>query len=129
MTKMKKESTNRTFGIVFAIVFLIIAFWAFRGNFEDIKKIPLFISLVFLVLGLLNSKLLTPLNKIWVKLGERIGKVIAPIVMGMVYFLVLTPISLLMRMLGKDLLKIKFSGANSYWIEREKGITSMKKQF
>tara|TARA_B100000029_G_scaffold64282_1_gene57562 strand:- start:104 stop:493 length:390 start_codon:yes stop_codon:yes gene_type:complete len=129
MSKIKKESPNRTFGIVFAIVFLIIAFWTFRGNFEDIKKIPLFISLVFLVLGLLNSKLLTPLNKIWLKLGEKIGKVIAPIVMGIVYFLVLTPISLLIRMLGKDLLKIKFSQANSYWIEREKDITSMKKQF
>ena len=83
----------------------------------------------FLTSGLLNSKWLTPLNNSWIKLGELLGKIIAPIVMALIYFIVLTPLSLIIRMLGKDLLKIKFSKKNSYWIKREKNIGSMKKQF
>ena len=88
------------------------------------------ISVVFLVLGLLNSKLLSPLNEIWIKFGEILGRVIAPLIMALVYFLILTPISLLLRAFGKDLLGLKYlKQQNSYWIKRKKEIGTMDKQF
>jgi hypothetical protein len=90
---------------------------------------PIPISFIFLVLGLLNSKLLSPLNLVWVKFGELLGKIIAPIVMIIIYFVIITPIGLFMRLAGKDLLNTKFSKDNSYWIKREKNIGSMKRQF
>ena len=127
--KKKSVNSNRSFGLVFSIVFFVIAFWSFRGNFEEIKIFPLFLSLVFLILGLINSKLLTPLNKFWIKFGELLGRIIAPIVMGLIYFIVITPIGLFMRFIRKDLLATKFSKNNSYWIKREKNIGSMKRQF
>ena len=89
----------------------------------------LIIALIFLILGLLNSKLLTPLNKLWMKFGEFLGKIISPIVMGIVYFFVVTPIGIFMRLNKKDLLKLKFSESGSYWIKRNKNIGPMKKQF
>ena len=78
---------------------------------------------------MINSKLLTPLNLIWIKFGELLGKIISPIVMGVVYFIIITPIGFFVRLLGKDLLNIKFSKKDSYWIKREKNIGSMKRQF
>ena len=125
---MRKVNSNRSFGIVFFIVFLIISFWPFIEG-QSLRIWPLTVSLIFLVLGLLNSKLLTPFNLIWVKFGEMLGRIIAPIVMGIVYFIIITPIGLFMRLIGKDLLRTKFSKNNSYWIKREKNIGSMKRQF
>tara|TARA_A100001037_G_C14863823_1_gene506434 strand:- start:292 stop:669 length:378 start_codon:yes stop_codon:yes gene_type:complete len=125
---MKKISSNRSFGILFFIVFLLIAIWPiFNG--ETFRIWALVISTIFLILGLLNSRILTPLNKAWVKFGELLGMVIAPIVMAIIYFIIITPIGLLMRLLGKDLLNMKFNKNKSYWIKREKNIGSMKKQF
>ena len=125
-----KISSNRSFGIVFFLLFFIIAFWSFRGDFQQIKIIPFILSLIFLILGLINSKLLTPLNKLWLKLGELLGRIIAPIVIAIVFFLVVTPIAIIMRLLGKDLLKKKYDSRNkSYWINREEIINSMKKKF
>ena len=127
--QIKKKNSNRTFGLVFSFVFLLFAFWSFQGDFEQIKKIPLFLSIFFLILGTINSKLLTPLNFVWIKFGELLGIIIAPIVMALIYFIILTPIGLFMRLIGKDLLNTKFSKNRSYWIKREKKIGSMKKQF
>ena len=125
---MDKISSNRSFGILFSIVFAIIAFWpTINGNPLRLWSIP--ISVIFLVLGLLNSKLLNPLNIVWVKFGELLGRIVAPIVMAIIYFIIVTPIGLFMRLIGKDLLNIKFSQKNTYWIKREKKISSMKKQF
>ena len=125
---MDKISSNRSFGILFSILFAIIAFWPIiNGNPLRLWSIP--ISVIFLVLGLLNSKLLNPLNIVWVKFGELLGRIIAPIVMAIIYFIIVTPIGLFMRLIGKDLLNIKFSKSNTYWIKREKKISSMKKQF
>ena len=125
---MKKISSNRSFGILFFIVFLLIAIWPiFNG--ETFRIWALVISTIFLILGLLNSRILTPLNKAWVKFGELLGMVIAPIVMAIIYFIIITPIGLLMRLLGKDLLNMQFNKNKSYWIKREKNIGSMKKQF
>ena len=125
---MDQISSNRSFGILFSILFAIIAFWPIiNGNPLRLWLIP--VSVIFLVLGLLNSKLLNPLNKVWVKFGELLGRIIAPVVMAIIYFIIVTPIGLFMRLIGKDLLNIKFSQANTYWIKREKKISSMKKQF
>ena len=125
---MDKISSNRSFGILFSIVFAIIAFWpTINGNPLRLWSIP--ISVIFLVLGLLNSKLLNPLNIVWVKFGELLGRIIAPIVMAIIYFIIVTPIGLFMRLIGKDLLNLKFSKSNTYWIKREKKVGSMKKQF
>jgi len=124
-----KNISNKSFGLLFFVVFLLIGLYPiYKGNNPNIYF--LLISLPFLVLGLLNSKILTPLNKAWIKLGEVLGMIIAPIIMALVYFVVLTPISLIVRILGKDLLKIKFNKKlASYWIDRKKNLGSMKKQF
>ena len=106
MIKKKQIASNRSFGLVFFIVLMIISLWAFRGDLNDIKIIPFILSIFFLILGLLNSKFLTPLNYYWIKFGELLGKIISPVVMGFVYFLVVTPIAIIIRLFGKDLLSI-----------------------
>ena len=124
-----KKSNNRSFGILFFIVFLILGLYpTLKGNSPNIYFI--FISIPFIILGLINSKILTPLNNAWIKVGEILGMIIAPIVMAIIYFFILTPISLIVRIFGKDLLSIKFNKqVNTYWINRKKNINSMKKQF
>ena len=108
-------SSNRSFGILFFIVFLIIGLWPLK-NSNDINFIFIVISIIFLILGIINSRLLNPLNKVWVKFGEILGMIIAPIIMGIVYFVILTPISLMVRLFGKDLLGLNFSKkTQSYW--------------
>ena len=126
---MKSKKNNKSFGILFFIAFLLIALWpVIKGHNPRIIFFP--IALVFLILGLMNSKILTPFSNLWIKFGEFLGLIIAPIVMGLVYFVILTPLSLLIRVFGKDLLKIKFlKKTSSYWIKREKDLGSMNKQF
>ena len=114
---MEKISSNRSFGLLFFIVFALIALWPLMSG-GQLRIWPVPISIIFLVLGLLNSKLLSPLNSIWVKLGELLGRIIAPIVMAIIYFTILTPIGLLLRIIGKYLLNIKFSKNKSYWTKR-----------
>jgi len=125
---MEKISSNKSFGILFCIVFALVVVWPITYG-GQLRIWPIPISFIFLVLGLLNSKLLSPLNLVWVKFGELLGKIVAPIVMAIVYFVIITPIGLFMRLVGKDLLNTKFSKDNSYWIKREKNIGSMKRQF
>ena len=125
---MEKISSNRSFGVLFCIVFAIIAVWPIMND-GSLRIWPIPISFIFLVLGLLNSKLLSPLNLVWVKFGEFLGRIIAPIVMALIYFIILTPIGLFLRLIRKDILNLKFSKENSYWIKREKNIGPMKRQF
>ena len=125
---MRETGSNKNFGIVFFIVFLLIAVWPLIDG-QSLRVWSLIVSLIFLVLGLLNSKLLNPLNLAWVKFGKILGKVVAPIVLGVIYFIIVTPIGLFLRLIGKDLLQTKFSKNNSYWIKREKNIGPMKRQF
>ena len=123
-----KIGSNKSFGIVFSIVFLVIAFWPML-NGNEINYWSLAISITFLILGLTNSKILTPLNKIWFKFGILLGNVIAPIVMGIIFFLIVTPISIIMKLLGKDLLNLKKNNNNSYWIEKNNQKSKMKNQY
>ena len=122
-------SSNRNFGIVFFFVFLIISLWPV-ANDNALRIWSIFLAITFLILGLMNSKLLTPLNILWFKFGMFLGFVVAPIVMGIIFFLVVTPIGLLMNIMGKDLLNKRYSKKKeSYWIERDKPIGTMKQQF
>ena len=123
-----KLGSNRSFGIVFFIVFLAIAIYPLI-NQDEVRIWSLIISIVFLVLGLLNSKLLNPLNKIWFKFGLFLGNIISPLLMGIIFFVVVTHIGLLMRILNKDLLNLKFNKKKSYWIEKNEPKGKMKNQF
>ena len=126
---MKSQSSNRSFGLLFFIVFIVVGLWPItKGETANIYLI--LISLFFLIFGLINSKILTPFNKGWIKLGEILGLIIAPIIMALVYFIILTPISLIVRMFGKDLLGLKFlKKQDTYWTRRKKKLGTMKKQF
>ena len=124
-----KISSNRSFGIVFFVVFLVISLYPITYS-EDIRIWSLIISFIFIILGLLNSKILTPLNKLWFKFGVILGKIISPIIMGIIFFLVVTPIGLIMKVLGKDLLRLKYNKKdNTYWIEKNGPKSKMKNQF
>ena len=123
-----KIGSNKSFGIVFFTVFLIIAIWPLLNGYE-IRYWSLIISIIFLFLGILNSKILTPLNKIWFKIGILLGNVISPIVMSIIFFLVVTPTSLIMKLFGKDILGIKKNRSKSYWIEKSGPKSKMKNQF
>ena len=124
-----KISSNRNFGLVFFIIFLIVSLWPLIYE-EPIRIWSVIISLVFLILGLMNSKMLTPLNLLWFKFGIILGTIVAPIVMGVVFFLVVTPIGLIMKIMGKDLLNKKYDKKKrTYWIKRDTLIGTMKRQF
>ena len=123
-----KIGSNRNFGIVFFIVFLLIALYPLTYGGE-IRIWSSIISLIFLVLGLLNSKILAPLNKLWFKFGIFLGKIISPLIMGIIFFLVVTPTGLIMRFLGKDVLNLKYNKNKSYWIEKNSLKSKMKDQF
>ena len=128
MNKIKIGS-NRNFGLVFFFVFLVISLWPLMHD-GSIRIWSIIIALNFLILGLINSNLLTPLNKLWFKFGIALGAVIAPIVMSIIFFLAITPIRLLMKILGKDLLNKKINKKkNTYWIKRDVPVGTMKRQF
>ena len=123
-----KTSSNRSFGIVFFVVFLLISFYPLTKS-EDIIIWSLLISIIFLILGLINSKILTPFNLIWTKFGFFLGNLISPIVMSIIFFGVITPIGFLMRIFGKDSLNLKMTKSETYWVKKEKIKSSMKNQF
>ena len=124
-----KIGSNRSFGITFFVVFLIVGIWPLLYS-ESIRIWSIIISLIFLFLGLIKFRYLTPLNKLWSKFGILLGAIVNPIVMGIVFFVVLTPIAIIMRLIGKDILKRKFNKSEkTYWIYREKIKSSLKNQF
>ena len=123
-----KVSSNKSFGIVFFVVFLLISIYPLINN-ESIRLWSLIVAIIFLILGVLNSNFLSPLNKLWFKFGILLGRIISPIIMGFIFFLVVTPTGLIMRLLGKDILNLKFSNYKSYWIEKTGPKSKMKNQF
>ena len=123
-----KISSNRSFGIVFFIVFLLIALYPLLKD-NDLRIWSLVISFIFLILGLIKSKILTPLNRLWFKFGLLLGKFISPLIMGIIFFIVVTPIGIIMRLLKKDLLNLKYNKKETYWIDKSGPKSKMKNQF
>ena len=122
-----KIGSNRSFGIVFFVVFLIIAIYPLLND-NSIRLWSLIIGIIFLILGIINSKVLTPFNILWMKFGLLLGKIVSPIILGFVFFGVVTPTGLIMKIFKKDLLNLKRKNIKSYWIER-KSKSDMKNQF
>ena len=124
-----KISSNRSFGLLFFVVFLIVSLWPLTHE-GSIRIWSVIVSAVFLILGLINSRLLTPLNVLWFKLGMILGAIISPIVMGIIFFLVVTPTGFILRIMGKDLLNKKYDKEKeTYWIKRNAPTGTMKRQF
>ena len=124
-----KLPSNRSFGIVFFIFFLIIALWPLKSGLA-IRIMPLIISIIFLILGLFNSNLLKPLNFLWMKFGLMLGKFISPIIMALIYYLTVVPTGLIFKILNKNLLNIKKKNSQkSYWINKKESQSTMKNQF
>ena len=123
-----KISSNRSFGIVFFVVFLLVTLYPLIHG-EEIRLWSLIISIIFLILGLLNSKILNPLNQIWFKFGILLGRIISPFIMAIIFFFVVTPIGLIMRTLGKDILNLRYNTKKTYWIEKTGPKSKMKNQF
>ncbi len=123
-----KIGSNRSFGFVFFVVFLLISIYPFIKD-GNIRLWSLIISIIFLFLGFLNSNLLSPLNKLWFRFGLFLGKIISPIIMGIIFFLVVTPIAIIMRLFKKDILNLKFKENNTYWIDKTGPKSKMKNQF
>mgnify|MGYP001493938652 FL=1 len=124
-----KTSSNKSFGLVFFVIFIIIALWPLLNN-GNIRIWSIIVSIIFLILGLLNSKILTPFNKLWMRLGALLGIIVSPIVMGVVYFGIITPIGLIMKLFGKDVLNLKLDkNKKTYWTLKKKIPSKMKDQF
>ena len=122
------KSSNKSFGIVFCIVFLLIGIWPLINN-ETHRLWALIISIIFLILGLSNSIFLTPLNNLWFKFGIFLGKIVSPLIMAIIFFFVVTPIAILMKLFKKDLLNLKYSNKETYWIKKDALKSKMKNQF
>ena len=127
MSKKIKISSNKSFGIVFFLVFIIVGVYPLVSN-EEFRLWALITALIFLILGLINSSILTPLNILWFKFGMLLGRIVSPVIMAFVFFCVVTPTGLIMKLFNKDLLKLKKKNKESYWIER-KSKSEMKNQF
>ena len=128
MNSKIKLPTNRNFGIVFFIVFLIIALWPLLYE-KEIRYWSIVLSIIFFILGVLNAKILTPLNKVWFKFGVLLGSIISPVVLSLIFYLIITPISFILRIFGKDVLNLKYKKSSSYWLKKETKKSSMKNQF
>ena len=123
-----KISSNKSFGIIFSVFFLIVSLYPLT-NAQDMRIWAVILSILFFILGLLNSKILTPVNLLWFKFGLVLGKIFSPIIMGIIFFFVVTPIGIIMKVLKKDLLNLKYNNKKSYWIEKTGPKSKMKNQF
>ena len=123
-----KKSSSKSFGYLFFSLFLILSLWPVLND-NSVNFLFLSISAVFLILTILKAKILDFLNNYWIKLGELLGRIVAPIIMFLVFFVIVTPLSLLTKLLKKDLLNMRFNDSKTYWTNKVKKIDSMDKQF
>jgi len=123
-----KKSSDKSFGIVFSALFLVLSLWPIL-NSNPIRIPTLVISILLLVSSLAKPELLKPFNFFWIKLGELLGKVVSPVVMLIIFFIIITPIGLILKIFKKDLLGLKFLNNSTYWVKRKTNVTTMDKQF
>tara|TARA_B100000768_G_scaffold158767_1_gene157488 strand:+ start:144 stop:518 length:375 start_codon:yes stop_codon:yes gene_type:complete len=123
-----KNLPEKKFGLMFSIIFFVIGFWPML-SLRPLNIWPLALAFILLAVSFAKPTLLKPLNYYWIKLGELLGKLIAPIVMGFIFFTIVTPIGFIVKAMRKDLLKLKFSDDTSYWIKRKDNVKTMDKQF
>jgi hypothetical protein len=128
MKQKIKLPTNKNFGLVFFLVFLVISLWPLLSQ-NELRYWSLTLAIIFLILGWLNSKVLTPLNRIWMKFGLFLGNLISPIVMGIIFFCVVTPTGLILRLFKKDVIKLKRNDLKTYWTKKDNTNNDMKNQF
>ena len=128
MNSNTNKSSNKSFGVVFFLVFLAFGLFPLLND-GNIRTLFIIISFLFLILGLINSKILTPLNNIWFKFGIILGRIVSPIIMLIIFFIIVTPVGYIMRFMNKDILKLKFKKDNTYWIEKTGPKSKMKNQF
>ena len=122
------NNSNRSFGILFSILFALVFIYYYLKH-DDFYYLLIFLSLIFLLLGIFKSRILTPLNKVWIKFGIYLGKIIAPVIMMIIFFLVVFPTNLILKLFSKDVLRIKNKNEKSYWIKKEKNTGTMDQQF
>ena len=123
--------SNRNFGFFFTCVFAAAAAYFYYSTNVSWANVLIAIALVFLLITLLKSETLLPLNKLWMRFGLLLGMIVSPIVLGIIFFGLFTPIAMLMRIIGRDELKLKLSQRESNWITRSEAIESesFKQQF
>ena len=124
----KKINSNKSFGLWFFLIFLLIGIYPIIDNAE-IRVWALIVSFLFLGLGITNSKILSPLNRTWFKFGTILGKIMSPLIMSLIFFCIVMPIGIIMRLLNYDLLQLRFNDKMTYWIKKDKIKNNMKKQF
>lgn len=127
-SNITNKTSNKNFGITFFVVFILISIYVFYKT-QIINYYLIIIALAFLILGLINSKILSPLNNLWFKFGILLGKIVSPIVMGVIFFAVVTPIGIIMKLLKKNLLNLNNKNQRTYWIVKKTQDSTMKNQF
>lgn len=123
--------SNRKFGWFFAAIFAVAAFYFFYNSNVTWASVCITTSFILFLIGLVKSDILLPLNKLWMRFGLLLGMIVSPIVLGVVFFGIFTPIALLMRLGGRDELRLKFGQKSTHWISRNEPIKpgSFKNQF
>ena len=127
-TKENAVGSDRSFGLVFAVIFIAIGLYPPISSGKEIQMWAIWVSFMFGTAALFFPKVLNRPNILWAKFGVMLGKVVAPVVMFTIFVGIVTPISLLLRMMAIDLLRLKFKTENSYWCNRIDK-SSMKDQF
>ena len=126
-----KLPSNKKFGYFFSTIFLIAATYFFYIKSQTIGYVLIVIGLLFLVITLTNAGLLLPLNQLWMRFGLLLGKIINPIIMGIIFFGLFVPYGLVIRLIGRDELNLKQVKNKNYWKLRSKELSQInfKRQF
>ena len=126
-----KLPSNKKFGYFFSGIFLVISIYLFYLNIQISSYVFLALSILFLTIAFFNADYLHPLNKLWMQFGLLLGMVISPIILGIIFFGIFTPYGLIMRITGRDELRLKSKNDKSYWILKSKTLpqTDFKQQF
>ena len=121
------KKNNIIFGMIFFLLFLVIGLYPLKSD-GDIRIWSIVLSLVFIIITIIKPNLFTFLNKLWIKFGILLGKIVSPIIISFIFFFLVIPTGIFVRILKKDIMGLK-RRKSSYWINRDNKLQSMKKQF